>query len=427
MKNLFIGVFAVAVGCALALQFPATAIAKSQETVLHSFSGDPDGAFPRTGLIDVKGTLYGTTSGQGGGTRCAYGCGTVFALDPGSGAVTALYSFCNEQGCEDGEYPEGLLIDMGDKLYGTTVKGGAHDGGTVYAVDRKSGRERVLYAFCSQQIGYRKCADGAYPQAGLIYLNGELYGTTSEGGAFSNSGTAFALDPTTGAETVLHSFGDSDSDGYDPAAGLINVNGMLYGTTKHGGGAYGEGTVYSLDPSTGTETVLHSFGGAADADGSGPAAGLVYLNGTLYGTTIWGGTGDCFPHSTFRHMAGCGTVFALDPSSGAETVVYSFCSHHGCKDGAYPKSSLIAKRGMLYGTTENGGTRGSCGHGCGTAFTVNPSTGAQKVLYAFCPQQNCGDGSWPEAGLIDVKGTLYGTTFKGGADGLGTVFALTKQ
>jgi len=82
---------------------------------------------------------------------------------------------------------------------------------------------------------------------------------------------------------------------------------------------------------------------------------------------------------------------------------------------------LIEVKGTLYGTTLSGGT-GCDGAGCGTVFSLDPNTGAETVLYAF---QGGTDGSGPNA-VIDVKGTLYGTTVGGGAYGYGTLFALEK-
>jgi uncharacterized repeat protein (TIGR03803 family) len=113
-------------------------------------------------------------------------------------------------------------------------------------------KERDLYSFCSQH----ECADGAWPLGGLIAVNGTLYGTTQAGGAL-NGGTVFALDPDTGTETVLHSFCRRHcADGKYPLAGLIDVNGTLYGTTGGGGAIRYGGTLFSLNPATGAETIL---------------------------------------------------------------------------------------------------------------------------------------------------------------------------
>ncbi|HTT84107.1 MAG TPA: choice-of-anchor tandem repeat GloVer-containing protein [Rhizomicrobium sp.] len=412
MKTVSVGLLAGIVGCALVQPGSAAETGTYKEQILHSFAGGTDGAKPVAGLIDVHGVLYGTTGS--GGTGCSgHGCGTMFAIDPSTGTETVLYSFCSLQNCADGSYPYAGLIDVGGTLYGTTAGGGGtgcsgpgcgtvfsidpgtgaetvlhsfnggRDGsdpvaglidvkgklygttvfgggrgcyepgcGTVFMVDRKSGAEKVLYSFCSQ----KHCADGSEPNGGLIAVGGLFYGTTSEGGA-SGAGTVFSIDPNTRAETVLYSFCSQQScpDGSSPDAGLIDVNGLLYGTTELGGD--GSGTVFSIDPTTGAETVLHSFDGSAD--GSNPFAGLIDVNGVLYGTTAEGGT-------SFRDSNG-GTVFSVNPTTGAETVLYSFCAgHRTCPgDGTHPFAGLIDIHGGLYGTTQAGGA-----DGYGTVFEL---------------------------------------------------------
>jgi uncharacterized repeat protein (TIGR03803 family) len=142
---------------------------------------------------------------------------------------------------------------------------------------------------------FKGIPDGEYPYAGLINVNGTLYGTTYFGGAYDD-GTVFSI-TTSGKATVLHSFGMT-GDGEYPYAGLIDVKGTLYGTTYEGGGATGGGTVFAITTS-GKETVLHSFTGSGD--GEYPNAGLIDVKGTLYGTTADGGAN------------GGGTVFGLSP------------------------------------------------------------------------------------------------------------------
>lgn len=106
-------------------------------------------------------------------------------------------------------------------------------------------------------------------------------------------------------------------------------------------------------------------------------------------------------------------VSAAPPTKFKEKVLWSFGNG---ADGAYPEASLINVNGVLYGTTETGGIRSA-----GTVFSLDPSTGVEKVLHSFCSKRNCGDGAYPVAGLIDVDGTLYGTTPGGGTYQSGTV------
>jgi uncharacterized repeat protein (TIGR03803 family) len=252
------------------------------ETVLHSFKGATDGAIPEARMIVRNGTLYGATSMRGGGCHNhTDGCGTVFSITP-SGHETVLYRFA---GSPDGQGPLARLLNVNGTLYGTTLWGGSSclsyntpGCGTVFSIT-PGGKEKVVYSFQGSN-------DGFYPQAGLVDVKGTLYGTTQFGGA-NKGGTVFSITPG-GKENVLYSFGASGNDGVRPLAGLIDVSGTLYGTTYTGGDrgcnpSAGCGTVFSITPS-GKETVLYSFVGGAD--GANPSATLLNVNGTLYGTTV---------------------------------------------------------------------------------------------------------------------------------------------
>jgi uncharacterized repeat protein (TIGR03803 family) len=318
---------------------------------------------------------------------------------------TVLYSFQNNGA--DGNVPTSNLIDVKGMLYGTTEYGGVSDVGTVYSINPSTGSETVLYSFRSNG------ADGNGPTAGLININGTLYGTTFSGGV-SGGGTVYSIDPSTGTEKVVYSFQNNSADGVGPHGDLIDLDGTLFGTTIYGGSAGdGGGTIFSIDLSTGAESVLHSFS-SEDQGGLNPLAGLTDVDGTLYGTAPLGG------------QFADGVVFSIDPSTGAYSVLYSFRNNG---DGNAPESDLIDVGGTLYGTTFAGGGTGCSREGCGTVFSVNPSTGSESVLYAF--KNSGGDGTNPIAGPIDVNGKLYGTTEVGGADrsgcngkGCGTVFAI---
>ncbi|HKU80583.1 MAG TPA: choice-of-anchor tandem repeat GloVer-containing protein, partial [Candidatus Tumulicola sp.] len=198
-----------------------------------------DGSGPRATLVNVNGTFFGTTYGGGANCSSSGGCGTVFAISP-SGAESVVHSF---GAGSDGVHPAAGLVDVNGTLYGTTVYGGANGDGTVFAIPR-FGPLTVLYSFAGG-------SDGASPRAGLLNVNGTLYGTTSAGGASCGTnfgcGTVFSI-TTSGTETVLHGFGGtSAADGANPYAGLVRLNGKLYGTTLFGG-ANNAGTVFSLTP-----------------------------------------------------------------------------------------------------------------------------------------------------------------------------------
>jgi uncharacterized repeat protein (TIGR03803 family) len=311
--------------------------------VLHSFIKG-EGANPLDGLLlDKNGDLYGTNSRQG-----YFQSGTVFELRPG-GKFAPLHRF-NQGVNGDGWFPYAPIIrDEAGNLYGTTSNGGAFGGGggTVFKVDGQTGQETVLYSFGLQP-------DGAIPYGWVVRdALGNLYGTTVSGGAFCNPGcgTVFKLDPG-GVETVLYSF-TGGSDGNQPGAGLtLDSEGNLYGTTIVGG-AFNNGTVFKLDPS-GTFTVLHSFG--APGDGGQPIGSGVIRDaaGNLYGTTQYGGT------------YGNGTVYKLAPD-GAVTILHSFS---GGADGGAPWAGVSQDRaGNLYGTTRGGGDPLCI---CGVVYKITP-------------------------------------------------------
>jgi len=338
--------------------------------------------------------------------------GLIVGLLAGSSASAVtyqqLYAF---QGATDGANPYAGLTNVDDKLYGTTVNGGAHCAsgpcGTVFKITT-SGGETVLYSFGATKT------DGAAPFAGLNDIGGALYGATTEGG--DHGGTMFKITPA-GQYSSLYSFrGHFKGIGSKPNAAPIEVKGTLYGTTFFGGHRaceYGCGTVYKSTLS-GQAQRLYAFRGGSDGDY--PSSGLLNLGGVLYGTTAYGGGADCDGNS-------CGTVFRIT-RAGRESVLHSF---QGGDDGAQPEAGLTDLDGVLYGTTAGAGGGSGCGGiGCGTMFSITPA-GGESVLYTF---QGGSDGAYPFAAVLNVGGTLYGTTTGGGGtgcggDGCGTVFKIT--
>lgn len=340
----------------------------------HSFSG-ADGRAPVAGLLrDAAGSLYGTT-GYGGKLNnhiCPDGfrCGIVFKLDETGKKETVLHKFT---GPPDGYFPQALLVgDAGGNLYGTTYLGGASGGyGTAFKVDAK-GKETILHSFAGPPDGG---GDGAYIYTGVIRDEaGNLYGVTDAGGEFGG-GTVFKLD-SAGEETLLYSF-ECGTDGCGPNSVLFaDAAGNLYGTTKEGGnlscgGGGGCGVVYELSPQENggwVEAVLYAFCSLSNCtDGSLPFKGPLVrdTNGSLYGTAMFGGNSAC-------NSTGCGVVFKLD-KTGKETVLHTFT---GGSDGAYPYSGLtMDSAGNLYGAALEGGDlrcKIGNGQGCGTVFKITP-------------------------------------------------------
>lgn len=393
---------------------------------IYTFAGGSDGAGPTSGLTSMNGAFYGTTY-FGGGSGCGgLGCGTVFALLPpvvkgGAWTESVLYSFA---GGNDGSNPFAGLTNVNGTLYGTTSSGGGTDCppygssgpgcGTVFALSppaMKGGAwtENVLYSFAGG-------SDGSYPQGGLIDVTGTLYGTTTQGGSGLGCfldlgcGTIFTFNLDTGTETVLHEF--EGSDGSNPVSGLLNVGSTLYGTTYRGGAGtgcilgYGCGTAFKINKTTGVLTVLHSFS-ANGSDGASPQGTLINAADTLYGTTDLDGTGGCPP------PYGCGTAFAMNPSSGVVTPLHEFT---GASDGQHPTAAMLYLGGILYGTTQGGTTPNT-----GAVFQLNLSTLVETVLYEF---SGSSDGASPIAPLINVGGAFYSTTQSGGTYGYGTVYEI---
>lgn len=241
-------------------------------TVLYSFTGAGDGAFPNGVISDAQGNFYGTANFGG-----AFNQGSVFEFTPDR-VLKVIYSF---MGSSDGGEPfdSALYRDPEGNLYGTTMfDGGKISLGVVFKV-APDGAESVLHTFLGG-------SDGAHPKGSLIADGkGNLYGTTSSGEGLKG-GTVFQI-TTAGVLTELHTF--SGSDGFDPNAGLaMDADGNLFGTTFSGGSS-NDGVIFEITPQD-VETVLHNFSGS---DGSTPYNGLIIDQlGNLYGTTGFGGAFD---------------------------------------------------------------------------------------------------------------------------------------
>ena len=234
---------------------------KGEETILYNFTLPPDGMLPQRGVIrDRAGNLYGTTY-EGGRYGTHNNFGTVFRLD--AHVETVVHSFGSGH---DGTYPNGDLIqDPRGNLYGVTGVGGTHGYGNVFKITPK-GREIILHTFTG--------AEGAVPSGGLVRDGrGNLYGTTVSGGA-NGWGTVYEI-TAEGSYKVLYNFCAliNCADGRQPLGGVVQDRaGSLYGTTI-GGGAHNQGIVFKLRRA-GEESVVHSFG-FANQDGYLPWSGLI--------------------------------------------------------------------------------------------------------------------------------------------------------
>jgi len=388
--------------CTLSLAVLANTAEAQTLTVLYNFTGGNDGAIPAGGLtMDRAGNFYGITTYDGAG-----GYGTVFRLSrAGSGWVlTPLYSFTSDDGhanpgvvigpdgnlygttseglgsvyrlqrpataCHSvicpwtktviytfdgghGSYPTGnLIFDQAGNIYGTAIGGGPDGEGTVYELSPSNGgwTPSVLWSFIPQT--------GYLPQSGVTFDNsGNLYGTTSRGGA-NDGGVVYELSPSGSGwtQTVLYTNSSSNLD----AGVVIDGQGNLYGASCCGHHYDQPGVVFELTPSNGSWifNVLYAF----DADGSGPVnTPTLDTAGNVYGTSL--GTG----------ANNLGEVYKLTPSNGGWT--YNSVSFDG-SNGKDPYGSVILDAaGNIYGTAEEGGT-GLCNingiMGCGVVWEITP-------------------------------------------------------
>ncbi len=376
-------------------------------TTLSEFTGngaDNKGSHPRADLVQgSNGKLYGTTSNGG-----VFGHGTVFRISS-AGGLTTLVNFTNNGANNKGSLPlAGLVQGTDGNLYGTTFEGGAAGKGTAFRMTA-GGVLTTLVEF----TGNRATNKGSHPQADLVQgSDGSLYGTSVNGGP-SGYGTVFRM-TTDGVVTMLVNFTDNGAIniGRIPSKSLVQgSDGNFYGTTGLGGsGNYGLGfgTVFKMTPGGAVTTLVRFNGNGATNKGSYPSGLVEGKDGSFYGTTAEGGKG----YNGF----GLGTVFKITPD-GVLTTLVEFTGKGGDNKGSSPEGGLVlGKDGNFYGTTRYGG-----GPDSGTVFKMTPA-GVLTTLAEFTGK----NGSSPQAGLVQGKdGKFYGTTYEGGAAGKGTVFRMT--
>lgn len=382
------GILALAVNASVAIAGSST----YSKVVDFGVSSSNDA--PTSELVQGSdGMFYGVTSG------------TVFRVTGVvGGQITTLHTFAKSS---EGANPKsGLVLGSDGNLYGTTSTGGSGGQGSVYKITA-SGALTVLHAF----IGG---TDGASPYGGLAQGNdGNFYGTTFGDGS-STRGTVFRISPG-GTIATLYSF-TGGADGQNPLARLLKGNdGNFYGTTSFGG-SNNFGTVFKITPA-GLFSTLYSFSGGADGDT--PKTALVQgSDGNFYGTTSGGGVSNVVgaPDS------GRGTVFKITPA-GVHTTLLALNEAAGASSTGETPSGLIQGTDGRFYFTANGGPTGK-----GVIASVN-TFGGLNIVYKFTGSP---DGSLPAfagggaVGLTQASnGIFYGTTYAGGSNGSGTIFALS--
>lgn len=379
--------------CSILLLLLLSAHAPAQGlSVLANFTGG-DGANPQAGLVGSGSTLYGVAYAGGGSDD-----GTVFSINTNNGNLAVLYSFygaeyniyINSYTTTDGASPAGGLALSGTALYGTTYVGGTSDNGTVFMINTNGSGYLILHSFPGGN-------GGSNPEGGLLLAGNTLYGTTMLGGT-AGQGCVFRINTNGTGFTNIYSF-LGGTNGSNPEGNLILSGNTLYGTTygPYFGQSAGYGTVFRVNTDgTGFSNIYHFTG---NTDGAYPEAGLVLSGSTLYGTASAGG-----------HFLG--TVFGVNTNGSGFTS-----TEFNGDNGANPQCSLVLVDGALYGTTPNGGSEG-----WGTIFQYIPNGGGLNAIYAFT---NGNDGAAPEAGLMVMGNSFFGTTQATDNYGYeGTVFAL---
>ena len=341
-------------------------------TLLHSFSIKPmDGEHPYAGLVQgTNGNFYGTTSLGG-----VNGAGTVFSVTS-SGTFSQVYSFSTA--ATDGETPySGLLQAADGNFYGTTYAGGANGLGTVYEISNISaytGTFTLLHSFSSATT------DGENPYAGLVQgTDGYLYGTTSAGGA-STYGTVFKVQPAGSNFTLLHSFSVASTDGATPYGGLVQgSDGNLYGTTS-AGGARDYGTVFQVQPAGSSLKLVNSS--PSGAMGQDPLSGLVQgTDGAFYGTNSAGDDGGTV-YKLASDISGAGPISVTVPSSVTHATSFTL--------GYAVSNAYSATLQNCFATNTAGDTTGWTGSYTGSPIVQNVTLTAPATAGSYTYSLTCG-------------------------------------
>ena len=332
----------------------------------------------------------------------------------------------------DGARPlAALLQGLDGALYGTTVNGGAHEGGTVFRVAPDGTGFAVLHSFDALTFSLSGLTSGgalftngggALPVGALVQAaGGTLYGAAGLGGS-AGTGVVFKINPDGTGFRVIHNFGrlgepaiGRNRGGAGPSALTLGMDGLLYGVALHEGMG-GGGVVFRLGQDGKDFQVLHAFQGVAhdtdtNEDGALPVAAPVFgRDGALYGTTTSGG------------RIGCGVIYRLTADGAQLTVLHHFQRRGTASEagGVLPEGALTpSPDGFLYGTTRQGGANDG-----GTLFKIGQDGTNFTLLHTFPgPDDDGGDGRLPAATpLLGRDGRLYGLTGRGGANGVGTLY-----
>jgi len=310
--------------------------------IIHQFSFT-DGSNLVGNLVQLNnGVIYGV-AGQGG----AHDVGAIYKVNPDGSGFSVMHSFNDDDGT--GIYPDGGLVlvtvNNTSYLYGLAQYGGSNERGVIYRIKTDGTSYSRQYNFSSNS--------GQFPSGSLIKIGNILYGATSSGGN-NNGGVLFAYDADADSYQKLRQFtydpSNSSAENY-PSGPLLNINGVLYGTT-HDGGYAGSGVLYKINPDGAGYQVIHEFD-EANQDGN-----LLYANNQIYGLT----GGSVLNHLLYTH----GTIYKLNTDGTSFQTIHSFHDHNGYG----PEGSLIrGQDGKLYGLCRYGGGE----YSTGLAFRIDAS------------------------------------------------------
>jgi uncharacterized repeat protein (TIGR03803 family) len=385
-------------------------------TVLHTFTGSPDGTNPGPLIRDTEGNLYGTALAGGSDNNCLFGCGMVYKIDA-AGNMTVLYNFA---GGNNGAYPLAALArDASGNLYGTTQGNGTFNVSVVFKLTPEG-----------QETSYvLPPSIGSLDSPVTVDARGNVYGMEPYGGTPNcgwelhglGCGALFVMTPN-GKFTIIHNF--TGTDGMFPQSGLVrDSKGNFYGAAVFGGirtcravgdgldNSPGCGTIFKVDVH-GNYSVLHTFTG--QSDGAGPLGVIIDSEDNLYGIATGGGDLQGNPY-------GYGTVFKLDTKTGVFSVLFTRPPTLS-GSGAYFASLLERdSKGNLYGADQFGGANNT-----GCLFRID-TKGNYTDLADFQEQvaDKNQDGFFPMGIVLGSADDVYGSMSMGGFDGFGTVFHIT--
>ncbi len=355
-------------------------------SAIYSFGdlGSNDGTVPKGSLTFDGATLFGRTT-----TTVLKDDGVIFSIDPSGTGYAILHRFAGAP--DDGANPRhDAMTLINGVLYGTALQGGAHNDGVIFSIATDGAGYNILHDF------HRSSGDQSH--SCFVEFNSMLYGMTAKGGAHGG-GVMFQIARDGTGYHRNYSF--RETRGSQPHGALALSGNVLYGMTRKGG-RHDRGVIFSINPDGSNYNRLHDFRGGKH-DGATTDHGYVIISGpTMYGMTTKGGS------------ANDGVVFSMNLDGSNFTILHTFGEK--TRDGRNPYGSLMLNGSDLYGTTANGGNFGK-----GTVFHLTTDGATYAVLHSFAGKP---DGAKPIDNVILINDMLYGMTTKGGANKLGTIFAV---